>query len=282
MRSAASRPTRPSSRGSTPLTASASRSAAASSRRRPARRRRARSPPRLRPRLRRAHRFAAVARAAREARVPLLARRERLDLVDLERQQVEIAISRASAVPKPAGGAPGRQPARGRAPGVRTSRRERHRRRSPAGRAGRRRASTAGARAGRRMRRGAGRGRADPRPTPHGPGRRRGAALRAHPATDDQLSGLVVQSLAQVDEFLVVEQAGRQLERALDVSLAGAGTHDPRPRPAAEQKVEGRARTVFPAPVSPVIAARPGPSRTSARSIRSRFSMRSSTSTQQV
>src|SRR5215207_6436514 len=42
------------------------------------------------------------------------------------------------------------------------------------------------------------------------------------------------------------------------------------------------ASTVFPAPVSPVIAVRPSPGRSSPRSIRSRFSMRSSSSTVQV
>src|SRR3954470_5352811 len=42
------------------------------------------------------------------------------------------------------------------------------------------------------------------------------------------------------------------------------------------------ANTVFPAPVSPVRAFSPGPSRSSARSIRSRFSTRSSTSIRSV
>ena len=42
------------------------------------------------------------------------------------------------------------------------------------------------------------------------------------------------------------------------------------------------ASTVFPAPVSPVIAVSPSPGRSSALSIRSRFSMRSSSSTAQV
>src|SRR5215210_4330732 len=42
------------------------------------------------------------------------------------------------------------------------------------------------------------------------------------------------------------------------------------------------ASTVLPAPVSPVMAVRPSPGRSSARSIRSRFSMRSSSSTVQV
>ena len=42
------------------------------------------------------------------------------------------------------------------------------------------------------------------------------------------------------------------------------------------------ASTVFPAPVSPVIAVSPSPGRSSARSIRSRFSMRNSSSTAQV
>ena len=106
------------------------------------------------------------------------------------------------------------------------------------------------------------------------------AALGADPAGQHDLAVGAVEALAQVGQLGVVEQPGGQLEDALDVGLGA--------RPAARCPARGLppssrssawASTVLPAPVSPVTAFSPAPGRSSARSMSSRFSMRSSRST---
>ena len=132
-----------------------------------------------RPRRRAGRRPRAAGRARPSGRRVLLAGVERLDLVDLEGQQVQVAVARAGALAQLlelAGGLRAR--ARGRRPRGRAAPGARGRRRRRAARAGPRRPSAGGARAGRR-RPAAARPAPAGRPRwPTGPGRRRGCGPR--------------------------------------------------------------------------------------------------------
>ncbi len=63
-----------------------------------------------------------------------------------------------------------------------------------------------------------------------------------HPAREDDFittSVVVADPVAQLGQLRLLEQAGRQLEHALHVGVAGARAHDSRPRLPAQQQVQG-------------------------------------------
>ena len=210
--------------------------------------------------------------------------RDRLDLGELVAEEVEVALARALALAQlgqlGARAARTRGAPRGSARAAPGARRRRSRRGS---RAGPRRSSACGARAGRRRRAGGRRAASGRRPRRRGRRRRRWCGRRPRPG-------------ARARPPRRPPAAARRA-RPARARRAGprAGRRRPRPRPPRRpgRTICGRAlppisrssewaRTVLPAPVSPVIAFRPAPSRSSARSISSRFSIRSSRSTGSV
>ena len=68
---------------------------------------------------------------------------------------------------------------------------------------------------------------------------RAGTALGPDAPPEDQFVLALGKALAQLRELVADEPPGRAGEDALDVGLPGARAHDPRPRPPAEQKIEG-------------------------------------------
>ena len=113
---------------------------------------------------------------------------------------------------------------------------------------------------------------------PPGDERSRPAGGR-HPAPEHDLLASLRQPRGDLAELLVVEDRLRQVEYAFHPRLLGARADDLRPRPTPVSRSSECASTVLPAPVSPVITFRPSPKRSSARSIRRRFSIRNSRST---
>ena len=190
---------------------------------------------------------------------------------------------RARASPRARAARPARRPAartrgapRGTAPAAPDARPRRSRRAPPAAP---RRSSACGARAGRR-RRAAGRPAASgPPPSPPARQRRRWSARRprrAAPAPPPRRPPAAAPPARPSPARPAAPRAGRRPPRPRPPPPP-AGRSAPFALPPISRSSEC-ARTVFPAPVSPVIALSPSPSRNSARSISSRFSIRSSRS----
>ena len=106
----------------------------------------------------------------------------------------------------------------------------------------------------------------------------RGPPRGRDPAAEDDLLGALRQALGEIGQLGVLEQPCGQVEGpSTQASSAPGLTIWGRALPPISRSSEW-ASTVLPAPVSPVIALSPSPSRSSARSISSRFSIRNSRS----
>ena len=108
------------------------------------------------------------------------------------------------------------------------------------------------------------------------------ATLGADPPGQHDLVQILPHALAQIRQLGLLEQPRRSSKTPSTYASGAPGLTMPERGLPPSSRSSAWASTVLPAPVSPVIAVSPSPGRSSALSIRSRFSMRSSSSTAQV